>query len=314
MKRRQTGRAIAGAAIIAGITLMLFLVTSLSAIRQAIRGTYDVYAVFDRATGLRVGAPVWIAGDAAGQVTAIEFRPVAHGSTAGVVVTMRLSDDLRAQVRRDSRVRLAAAQFVGDPVVDITPGSNNASILAPGETLYAQPAITQASVMRHAAAFSRALDSLVNAIGALDVPLDRSRRRWDDISARMTGASAELARLRGSLAVRDISADAVMARIHALGTTVQRLQDAFADAERRATDADIRSALAQARRRTSQVAREADELRDLLGRGFLGRMQTDSAIHLAIRRAQAQLDSLISETKQNPLRYWLGDPDKTVGY
>jgi hypothetical protein len=40
------------------------------------------------------------------------------------------------------------------------------------------------------------------------------------------------------------------------------------------------------------------------GGGLLVRAQKDSAIIKGLHRARNQLDSLIAETKSNPLRFW----------
>jgi phospholipid/cholesterol/gamma-HCH transport system substrate-binding protein len=315
MKQRQTGRVVAGIAIIIGTGLLLLIVTSMTVILQAIRGTYDVHAVFEQASGLRVGAPVWIAGHDAGQVTAIGFRPVGHDSAPGVVVTIRLPKAARTYVRRDSRVRLTSARLVGDPIVDITPGSTTAPLLQPGDTLYAPPPTTHASVMRQAVIFSEAIDSLMAAIESLKTPVERASRRWEHIGSRLDAASSELAILRNAIAAgHALDLRTIIDRIHALGNALDELQEAFARAGTNSGNSGVKSALENARRRASHIARELDEAGRMLEGGMPGRMQTDSAITVALRRAQVELDSLVAETRRNPLRFWFGNPDRDPGY
>jgi len=315
MKRRQTARVIAGSAIIVGIMLILVAATSLTSILNAIRGTYEIHAVFDHAIGLRVGAPVWIAGREAGQVTAIGFRGVGRDSLPAIVVTMRLPDNVRAHVRRDSRVRLASARLIGDPAVDITPGSATAPVLAAGDTLHATPEATQTAFMHHAAAFSRAIDSLMRSVRHLDVTLDRSSRRWQKLDTYLEATSTELATLQRTIAAgRAFAPDSILAGIRGLGETMQQLQNVLEQAKRREENGGLEAALERARERAAEVARQANELAGLMKRGLPGRMQTDTAIQKALHRTREELDSLISETKRNPLRFWMGNQRKDPGY
>lgn len=325
MRRRQTGtpghrdatrgRVIGGVAIMAGMIAIVFAVTSLTTILQAIRGTYEVHAVFDQATGLRIGAPVWIAGHEAGQVRAIGFRPVGPDSTPGIVVTIRLPEDMRTFVRRDSRVRLSSARLVGDPVVDIAPGSASAPVLPAGETLYAQPITTHATVMQHAALFTESIDSLMSGIAGLKPAVDRNARRFQLLGARLSAASTELGTFRATLAgAQSFNADTIIGRIQSLGATMHDIETEFAAAGQLAEDNGTRSALENAGRRAARVAQQTDSLSRLLARGTIARLQTDSALHFALRRTQAQLDSLIVETKRNPLRFWLGNQGKRPEY
>ena len=315
MRQRQTGRVIGGAVLITVIIATVLTVTSLSAILQALRGTYDVYAVFDQATGLRIGAPVWIAGNQAGHVAAIGFRPVTSDSTPGIVVSLRIPDELRTYIRRDSDVRLTPARLVGDPVVDITPGSAMAPILDPGDTLYGRPRVTQAALMRSATAFAGSIDSLMTDVAALDAPLERSTKRFAILDERIAAASGHLRTLRSNIeAGRSFDPDVIMARVRQLGATMQRVQEQLAAAEARAEQTGAKAALQNATRRAAQVRQQAEDVRQMLERGSFARMQNDSAIQVALRRAQAQLDSLMVETKRNPLRFWLGNSGKDEGY
>lgn len=308
MKQRQTGRTIGGAAIIAAIILLILAVTSFSAILQAIRGTYRIHAVFDQATGLRKGAAVWIAGRSAGRVHSIGFMPVGRDSLPAIVVALDMPNDVRPFVRRDSNVRLASARMIGDPVVDITPGSSAAPVLSPGDTLFAGPTMTQEKLMQHAGAFSAAVDSLMTTVALLDQPIERSTARYERLLTQVNAASTELATLRVAIAagLGPISTDTFAVVIQGLGATMQRIRQQLETAARFAEEAEVKTALHQAGQRAAAVAREAQRVNELLGKGFAGRLQTDSALTVALRRTQAELDSLIAETKKNPLRFWFG--------
>jgi hypothetical protein len=81
-----------------------------------------------------------------------------------------------------------------------------------------------------------------------------------------------------------------------------------AAAERaRAAHSDARPSLERLTARTDTIAAVLADLNARVaqsGGGLLIRAQRDSAIVKGLHEAQVQLDSLIAETKRNPLRFW----------
>src|SRR5258708_5844595 len=64
---------------------------------------YKLYAFLQDANGLREGGSVMVAGQLAGSVEKIDFLPVDADTTRNLQLTLAIDEDVREQIRRDSR-------------------------------------------------------------------------------------------------------------------------------------------------------------------------------------------------------------------
>jgi phospholipid/cholesterol/gamma-HCH transport system substrate-binding protein len=100
--------------------------------------TYDVYAVFDDATGLGVRSRVQIAGIPIGQVDRVELDQ--QLSKAKVWIKVRKQFILH----RDATITKRSESILGDFLLDVTPGSPNQPVLQDGDeirTVIRQPSM-----------------------------------------------------------------------------------------------------------------------------------------------------------------------------
>ena len=91
--------------------------------------------------------------------------------------------------------------------------------------------------------------------------------------------------------------------------SVDELGSVFTQAAERAraARAEAAPALERLAARTDTISARIADLQQAMaasGGGLLTRAQSDSAIIKAMHGAQLQLDSLVAETKRNPLRFW----------
>ncbi len=91
--------------------------------------TYDVYAVFDDATGLGVRSRVQIAGIPIGQVDRVELDQ--QLSKAKVWIRVRKQFVLH----RDASITKRSESILGDFLLDVTPGSPNQPVLQDGDEI-----------------------------------------------------------------------------------------------------------------------------------------------------------------------------------
>src|SRR5687768_9684953 len=136
MNEHHGSRVIAGFAILGGIIALATLLIFLGYIIDSFQKTYSIVAIFPTSEGLRVGSPVWIAGHEVGTVATIGFRPVIADSAPTVAVRINLPTEHQSLVRRDSDIRLTRPRPVGDPVINISPGSASSPPLQEGDTLF----------------------------------------------------------------------------------------------------------------------------------------------------------------------------------
>lgn len=308
--RGRQGRQVAfGAAIIAALSLVALLIFFLSNILRYTRDTYQLVAVFDQAPRLRVGSQVWISGYPVGHVDRIEFLHPGVAGTRRLALILEIPTRFQSFIRRDSYVRISGYRLLGDPAVDVIPGSPGQPQLQPGDTLRALPHITLGQLLAKGTAARAALDSLHASVVALDSLVRARQPSFQRAGAALDAARAEYGRLAAQLDdgalgrfLQDSAWQASLARLEA---SSRQILDAFRHAHRPTPAADTEAALQRLVQRAEQLSQQLDHLKTLLSQpnGSLGRLAQDSALAAALRRARAQLDSLAAEAREDPLRF-----------
>jgi phospholipid/cholesterol/gamma-HCH transport system substrate-binding protein len=128
----STRNAIVGAFVLGGLVLFaggLFLIGDR---RSLFADQFEVTTSFTRVTGLQVGTNVRVAGLDAGEVLEIRVPPV---PSQPFVVRMRLLKELHHLVRTDSVCSVHTDGIVGSAFIQVSPGSDDAPIVAAGQTL-----------------------------------------------------------------------------------------------------------------------------------------------------------------------------------
>lgn len=308
---RQGRRRLAGTLILIGLAAAALLIFFLDALIYATRPTYDVAAMLPAGPGLAPGAPVWLAGHQVGRVRSVAL--VTDGSRPGgtVVLTLELPRSIRRLVRTDSRVRMASARPLAPPAVDIRPGSAAAPIAGPRDTLQAAPTVDRIALGTRARDIGSAFDSLsadaavlarrMDARSAdarrLARGFDRVRAEWSTLDRRRRDGSLHLLFTDSSLQGRLERARAAITAL-AAGTSTATTPAPGPDG------APFTAAVARLAARFDTLASRLDTFRTASAAGLPGRLARDSALTAALHAARAQLDSLIVESRTDPLRYW----------
>jgi phospholipid/cholesterol/gamma-HCH transport system substrate-binding protein len=97
-----------------------------------------VKSYFDNAEGLRVGAPVRLAGVDIGNVTAIRVVPDKDRQFTPVEITMKVSTTYGFDLRRDSVTSLDTAGVLGETYLDINSSQAVGALVQDGDTLPTQ--------------------------------------------------------------------------------------------------------------------------------------------------------------------------------
>ncbi len=312
IERSQKREALLGTLAIVALVSAFLLIFFLADIRRAFIRTDELHVLMPSAAGLRKGAEVWIAGQTVGEVKRIEVRPPSVDSTRRVAVRIEVGRRHRELIRRDSEARVKTAGLMGDAVLDISPGTMAAPVIAANDTLPFRATGSTAEAMARARTIQANLEQL----------LEEARVVGDNARAR----SAQATRLRHQLATMGREFEAFVLAVQegplntfsdpefqritrAMGASVAQLRQRFAQAAERAAEArsEAEPALRRLAARTDTINQALQQLQAAInqsGGGLLIRAQTDSAIIKALHGAQAQLDSLVAETKSNPLRFW----------
>lgn len=128
----STRTAMVGAFVLGGLAIFaagLFLIGDR---RLLFADQFEVSTSFTKVTGLQVGTQVRVAGLDAGEVLEIRVPPV---PSEPFRVRMRLREDLHHLVRTDSICSVHTDGIVGSAFIQVSPGSDAAPVVAPGQTL-----------------------------------------------------------------------------------------------------------------------------------------------------------------------------------
>ncbi len=122
-----------GITVLVSATVLFLLVFLMSGGGGLFTTKIRINSYFDNASGLRVGAPVRLAGVDIGNVESIRVIP-GHGLTP-VEVIMRVSTKYKEGLRKDSHSKLATAGVLGETFVDIESKGTKLGAAADGDEL-----------------------------------------------------------------------------------------------------------------------------------------------------------------------------------
>jgi phospholipid/cholesterol/gamma-HCH transport system substrate-binding protein len=126
------------------------------------REGYEVKVLFNVVAGVQKNAPVRLAGVEIGQVKDIELS---YEKSAKVVVTLWL--EKRAKLKTDSKAYITALGLMGEKYIEVTPGSEDALYLNPGETITGEDPLEFDALARKGENIAEALEETLANIKEL---------------------------------------------------------------------------------------------------------------------------------------------------
>jgi ABC-type transporter Mla subunit MlaD len=311
-ERSQKREALRGALTLIALSLVFVLIFFAADVRRLFTPMATLHVVMPSAAGLQKGAAVLLAGQTVGEIESIEVRPPNADTLDRVVLSVRVERRHLEHIREDSEARITSLRMVGDPVIDILPGTATQPALQPGDTLRTRTAATPASAMKRAVSLQESLQGLIAESRTLGTQARDRAAQAKRLNARLATTSRELraftAAVRGG-PLNTLSDPEFKRIVGSLGDMIGELRSTFMQAADRARAArgDAEPALRRLAARADTISAQISQLQNAIaqsGGGLLVRAQTDSAIVKALHEAQVQMDSLIAETKRNPLRFW----------
>jgi phospholipid/cholesterol/gamma-HCH transport system substrate-binding protein len=152
-----------GLLAVGAITVLIVFILSVTGDISPFKPKDTYLTRFAAAEGLKKGDEVRLAGKLVGKIDKVEFGTIpASKADKPILVTMTVDEsEVRDRIRTDSQAVLAQQGFLGDHVVDISPGTRNAEVIPDGGEI---ASADQASLSQ---VFSGANDILVqfNTVG-----------------------------------------------------------------------------------------------------------------------------------------------------
>ena len=273
--------------------------------------SFDIVAVFPEATRLRPGGAVWVAGNVVGRIRSVGFMPASRDTTKRLAVVLTIPEEVRPLLTRDAQPILRTPRLFADQVVDILPGEPSAPALQPGDTLMGWSPPTVIGLMERAKSLRIAADSLMESAFELNRLSERhaAAPAIKRVQQNLELVSAEFAHMTrgasdGSLQafLEDREGRAALARVRASMTAIQQ---GFARLGGSASAGAPAAAYRRLMQHTAELQAQLAGLEALAAtpNGTASRLVRDSALAVAVRGVQAQMDSLMIEAKSNPFRF-----------
>jgi len=277
---------------------------------------YRLVTLMNSAAGIVSGASVQLAGQNVGQVSRVEWIEPDERPESGeaVAVWLAVNEEVRNQIRTDSRARVRTQGLLGDRLIDIEPGSADARVLQPGDTLVADQPLD----------FQEVLEQANDAVGGLTALSER----LEELTRRMLEGEGSL----GQLVVNDTLYRGLTVLSHSLADVLRRAEDGEGSLGLLLTDdrlyRELVSVTAQLDTVSSRVVRGEGSLGLLLssdtlyrelesvatrsdsllarveaGRGAAGQLMTDERLYEELLRLLVDVNALIADVRERPERY-----------
>src|SRR5262245_63372955 len=180
MDERKRDTAV-GIFVVVAIAVAMVMVALLGSEQGIFRRRFQVRAIFGNVSGLRTGAPVFIAGVNVGAVQSIRFvspqggrEPATPTETEGVTkrvgvveVALTIEERFHPQIRRDSVATIASVGLLGDKSIKISVGSTTEAEIGSGDVLESEDPLTLTEVIDQLQPVARKVDSILTDISAL---------------------------------------------------------------------------------------------------------------------------------------------------
>jgi phospholipid/cholesterol/gamma-HCH transport system substrate-binding protein len=306
-----------GSLIIVALLIMTLAMYKLGQAANLFERRYELVTFLQDAAGLRQGGSVTIAGQLAGVVKEIDLLPVDADTTRNLRVVFEVNEDLRDQVRADSRARLRTMGLLGDKVLEVSVGTPRHSALTEGDTVPSEPTMDYEAIITRAAgsvddvvALARDLRQLTGGIvrgeGTVGQMLT-NRALYDQLTATMGRMNATLSRIQNSQGTLGRLIDdprmydrlvAVLRSADSLFIAINNSQGTFGQLLRDTTLYQSMVGVAQSADSTLRMLRNPN--------GTLGRMLTDHQLYDGLNKLSTDLNAILADVRRDPQRYTRG--------
>jgi phospholipid/cholesterol/gamma-HCH transport system substrate-binding protein len=306
-----------GSVIIVALLIMTFAIYKVGQAANLFGARYELVTLLKDVAGLREGGSVTIAGQLAGVVKEIELLPVDADTTRNLRVVFEINEDLRDQVRADSRARLRTMGLLGDKVLEVSVGSPRYSALTEGDTVPSERALDYEVIIAHAAsavddvvALTRDLRQLTGGIVRGEGTVGQmvtNRALYDQLTATMARMNATLSRIQNSQGTlgRLIDDPAMYNRLvtvlrsaDSLFVSINNSQGTFGKLIR---DTTLYANMVG-------VAQSADSAMRMMTNpnGMVGRLLTDHQLYDQLNKLTTDLNAILADLRRDPQRYTRG--------
>ncbi|MFW6193082.1 MAG: MlaD family protein [Gemmatimonadota bacterium] len=277
---------------------------------------YRLVTLMRSGAGLVPGSSVQLAGQNVGQVSEVRWIDPERRreADAAVAVGLDVNRDVQDQIRGDSEARLRTQGLLGDRVVDIRPGSPDAPVLGPGDTLPSAEPLDYQEILEQASGavtglneLTRSLEELTRKLLAGEGSLGRLvvdetlYTRLTELSGSLTRALRKAESGDGTLG-RLLTDDRLYGRLVSVAASLDTVSRRVAGGE--GTLGRLVGSDSLYRELRSTTARFDDLLERVeAGEGTAGRMMADERLYEEMLRTLVDLNAVLDDLRERPARY-----------
>jgi phospholipid/cholesterol/gamma-HCH transport system substrate-binding protein len=301
-----------GILAVATIIILIVFILSVTGDISIFRSTRTYTTRYNAAEGLKEGDEVRLGGKRVGQVSKVDFGPIPlTKDDKPIVVTITVNaEDVDDRIRADSETVLGQQGFLGDRVIDITPGTRAADPLPDGAEIPSAPVAGLAAVFQGASdiliqfnVVGKQLQELVDNINkgegtigkllhddALYVNLNRTVIEGQALLKRVQGGQGTIAKfLNDPTLYNDIRG-----ATNELQAIAADLRSGKGTAGKLLRDEQLYTRLNDAVGKASTTLEKFDRITADIeaGRGTLGKFVKDEKLHDEVQATVASLRSI----------------------
>lgn len=130
MEKKKSTKLVSAIFIVTGSFLLLIALFVIGSKQNMFTSTMNIQSVFEKVSGLLEGSNVRFNGISVGTVSKIEII-----SGTKVRVVLNIVSSVKQFIKRDSKVSVVSEGLIGNKIIDITPGNENAQSVEDGDWL-----------------------------------------------------------------------------------------------------------------------------------------------------------------------------------
>lgn len=306
-----------GLVILAALAVLGVAIYKLGQAANLFSKRYELVAYLQDAAGLRAGGTVFVAGQFAGSITAIDFLPIGYDSTRHLRVRMAVDQALQSQVRGDSKAKVRTLGLLGDKVIDISIGTPRYPALRNGATIPVAASLDYEAVLAQAASavndmvglthdMRQITGGIVRGEGTVG-QLMKNRSLYDNFVGTMGRANSMLAKFEnpnGSFA-KLLDDPTLYNRFVSVVTSadsmIVTLNDKHGTIGKLLRDDTLYTHIVN-------MAVAGDSLMKALssGKGIAARLLNDPTLYDRLNKLTTDLNAILDDVKKDPHKYLKG--------
>jgi phospholipid/cholesterol/gamma-HCH transport system substrate-binding protein len=278
---------------------------------------YELIAYLPDANGLRTGGAVLVAGQLAGSVQSIEFLPVDADTTRNLKLVLAIDEEIKEQIRRDSKGKLRSLGLLGDKAFDITPGTPRARVLEAGDTVTIERSLDYEAVIAQASGAVTDMVALTRDLRVITGGLARgqgtmgqlltNRAMYDNLNGTLMRANSMLAQFQNPNGTvgRMLNDPALYNRLTSVVASTDSLVMALNSGKGTAGLLLRDTTLYQ---NMVGISQGADSLMRSLtnGQGSASKLLTDQTLYDQLNKLVTDLGAVLADVRRDPGRYTKG--------